>query len=252
MWSWLAVIIVCCGTVAAVPTVNAEPVRLVTGNDYYPYADGDLPEGGITGAIVRAAYEDAGHSIAKIDFKPWTRAYQETLHGKYTATFPWMESPERRREMLFSDPIFTTTTRVAVRADFDRPIEDASDLHDLTYCTPVSYEPGRTVTALEDERKVDVAHPYRMTDCLRMLERGRVDFIPLEKPTIVVAALKVFGSTDPIRFADAVLDRVHLHVLFPKDRDGARVARDKFNAALARLRKSGRYDRIVDTYELRQ
>ena len=80
---------------------SQEPVKLVTGNDYQPYTHESLPEGGLFNEIVKRAYDKVGITYA-IDWKPWRRGFNETLAGKYLATYPYVLTEERNKLFAFS------------------------------------------------------------------------------------------------------------------------------------------------------
>ncbi len=84
-------------------SVHAETLSVSTGNDYAPFADKNLPEGGMTAEIVKRAFAVMGDT-ADVAFVDWTKAYDDAKAGKYAATFPWFESAERKAA-------FTTPTR---------------------------------------------------------------------------------------------------------------------------------------------
>jgi polar amino acid transport system substrate-binding protein len=229
---------------------GAEPddVRFVTGNNYQPYADADLPQGGMITAMVRAAYRTVPTEIAGITFTDWKRGYLAVKRGDYTATFPYVKTKKRQQEMLYSDKLYTTKVRVVTNAALPYEIDHVNDLHGLTYCTPKNYSPGSRVKAMERAGKVNAAHPYRMRDCLRMLRTERVDFIPSERTPVLAAAKKAFGSTDPVEFEPLIVQRTTLHAIFGKNVDGARAAMRTFNEAMRRLRERGAWQDIVDRY----
>lgn len=85
--------------------LQAAPLALTSGNDYAPFADQDLPGGGLATRVVRAVFERLGEPI-RIDWLPWKRGYALTLEGRYAATFPYIHSPEREALFHYSEPIF--------------------------------------------------------------------------------------------------------------------------------------------------
>jgi polar amino acid transport system substrate-binding protein len=223
-------------------------VSFVTGNNYQPFADENLPRGGMVTAMVRAAYKTVPAEISTIRFTDWKRGYNAVKNGKYTATFPYVKTRKRKKEMLYSDPIYTTKTYAATKAALPYEIDKLADLHGLTYCTPMNYSPGSKILELERAGKLEAEHPYRMKDCVRMLRTERVDFIPSERPPVIAAAKETFGSADPIEFEDAVLQRTTLHAIFGKDVAGSKAAMRTFNTALQQLRESGEWQAIVNRY----
>ena len=226
----------------------AESVTFVTGNNYEPYADENLPRGGMVPAMVRAAYKKVDVEIDGIAFTDWKRGYRAVEQGRYTATFPYVVTKERKEDMLYSDAIFTTRTYAATNAKLPYEIDDIEDLHGLTYCTPKNYSPGSRIKTMERAGKVEAEHPYRMKDCLRMLRSERVDFIPSERTPVIAAAEDTFGSTDPIEFEDLIIERTTLHAIFGKNVPGSRDAMRAFNEAMRRLRQSGEWQDIVERY----
>jgi len=243
----IAVVVVACGAPMGARADDAT-VAFVTGNNYQPYADANLPRGGMVTAMVRAAYETVPTSIRTITFTDWKRGYNAVKRGKYTATFPYVQTKERKKDMLYSDTIYTTKIYAVTNAALPYEIDDVEDLHGLTYCTPMNYSPGSRIKAMERPGKLEAEHPYRMKDCLRMLRTERVDFIPSERTPVIAAAKETFGSTDPIAFEDVVIQRTTLHAIFGKNVEGSKAAMATFNKALANLKKSGEWQAIVDRY----
>lgn len=230
------------------PAAAAESVKFVTGNNYQPFSDENLPQGGMITAMVRAAYEKVPAEIESITFTDWKRGYRAVKQGEYTATFPYVETKKRKKDMLYSEKIYTTKTYAATNAKLPYEIDEIEDLHGLTYCTPKNYSPGSRIKAMERAGKVEAEHPYRMKDCLRMLRTERVDFIPSERTPVIAAAEETFGSTAPIEFEKLVIQRTTLHAIFGKDVAGSRAAMRTFNEAMRRLRDSGAWQDIVDGY----
>ena len=52
-----------------------EGLRLVTGNDYKPFTDESLPEGGLANEIVKRSYDQIGVKYS-IEWKPWKRGFR--------------------------------------------------------------------------------------------------------------------------------------------------------------------------------
>ena len=65
---------------------SAAPVQLVTGDDYAPFTDRELPQGGMLTELVQQALLQAGHQ-PKLSWLPWKRGYQATLRGQFDATW---------------------------------------------------------------------------------------------------------------------------------------------------------------------
>ncbi|UKJ72097.1 transporter substrate-binding domain-containing protein [Azospirillum brasilense] len=104
---------------AAIGPVRAAPLDsaldLVTGNDFAPFTGEDLPEGGLLTDIVRRAFDEVGLRYG-VRFMPWRRGYDGVLAGKFLGTFPYVRTPDREMEMLFSDPLLEVQQLVYLSA----------------------------------------------------------------------------------------------------------------------------------------
>jgi polar amino acid transport system substrate-binding protein len=222
-------------------------VKLATGNDYRPFTDESLPEGGLVTAIVRAAYADQGEAV-EVTFLPWNRAYYETRAGGFAATFPYVHNEERAADYYFSRPVYTTTQRPAVLASSTLEAGTVDDLDGLSYCLPTGYAPAQAIERMTEAGRLTRRHPMTLTVCMRMLEDGAADFIPTSHMLAHQTARQALGDADRIRFLDVVVEESTLHVIFPKVRPGAKAARDRFDAALTKLQKRGHVERIVKAF----
>ncbi|MBV8651112.1 MAG: amino acid ABC transporter substrate-binding protein, partial [Alphaproteobacteria bacterium] len=102
-----------------VATASAQSYTVVSGNDYAPFADSKLPEGGIATEVVKLAFAAVDKQVT-IEWKPWKRGYQDTLANDNDATFPYVPTDERKAEMLYSDAIYSVKQEVF--APVDKPL----------------------------------------------------------------------------------------------------------------------------------
>ena len=233
---------------AILPASAAEdPIKLVTGNDYKPFTDESLPEGGLSTATVRAVYAHLGKDVS-VAFVPWKRGYRAVLEGEYAATFPYVKTSKRQEDYRFSDPIFTTRNKPLVSAESDITADSVEDLKGTAYCQPNAYAPPDILKKMQAEGTLKRNAPANMTLCMRMLKRGRIDFIPVNNVQGPATARDVFGSTDPVRFLDITLTKTHNYVIFPRNAEGTAEAVARFNKGLAAIRDNGVYKSIVDRF----
>jgi len=221
-----------------------EPVRIVTGNNFEPYTDEDLPEGGVAPAIVRAVYAEMGRDV-QVDFLPWKRAYQQARFAEYDAIFPYLKTAERQREFLYTEPVVPVVRRALVRSGDAREAASVADLKGTTLCLPIGYALPDSLKPHVQAGDIGRLKPQRMGNCFKLLKLGRADFIVINEHQGRHASGKHYGSREAVRFLDVVLARTGLHMLFPKARDDAETARKRFDRALARIRENGTYHRIL-------
>lgn len=226
---------------------NTGRLVFVTGTDYPPFTGRDLPGGGLFTDLVRALYRDIGVEI-KIVFRPWRRGYLGARNGRFLGTFPYIHTPKRAEDFHYSAPVWHPKQRLMVLPDSTLKAERVADLAGRSYCNPLGYTTRRGLEALHAAGRIDRQTPARMSDCLRMLVRGRVDFVPIGIMQGRAMARDVLGGVDQVRFVDVGLPDDQLHVLFSRNLDDGAAQRDRFDAALARFRESGRAEAIVRDY----
>jgi len=220
---------------------HAADYVLVTGPDFPPFADQDLPDGGLVARIVKQAFGKVGRSI-DIQFMPWPRALAAVRDGKADATFPYAPSTERLAIMRASTPIFMLQNRVWSAEDQPVAWTTPSDLAGKRLCLPLGYAPSRPIQALLDQNALQLTQPRNMEDCVRMVQSHRADF-----------------TTNDPAVMRAVMERAHINLAGnPKSLDSRPlvlfVAKNNphgtglladFDEGLRRLKADGSYDQIV-------
>ncbi len=162
----------------AVPLSSADAAEdfvLMTGNEYPPFADQDLPEGGMATDIVRTAFKRMGFA-PDIVFRPWKRGMVEALNGDYLATFPWAHSDEREKGFHFTQQLYSFHQYFFTNATSEISGSTAEDLQGARLCLPIGY----TTATLEDwmsEGVITLVRPPTMPACFQMLASDRADVI---------------------------------------------------------------------------
>jgi polar amino acid transport system substrate-binding protein len=213
-----------------------EALPLVTGNGYSPFAGSELPGGGLTTALVRRVFQGMDRPV-EIAFEPWPRGYRATLDGEFDATFPYLHTPERAEDFHYSDPLLTVHLRVFVRADAS--VDKLADLTGQTLCVPLGYAITRDIREMLAHLDYEEGEPRTMTQCMRMLGRGRVDFVAITRRHAQSLLAEVPLEREGLRMLEDVDVSADLHLIVPKQRDGARQLLEDFNRTLARLREQG-------------
>ena len=240
-----AIQILACAVLLTTPA-SAEVKHLVTGNDYKPFTDEDMKDGGLVTAIVREAYAGEGHGV-KVSFTSWKRGARMVETGKASVHFPLVKTEARLKKFAYSEPVFVSELVPAVRPEDRGTYTSMAALKNGKTCMPIGWAFG--VAELDEARAsgaLDVERPDEMGACYRLLAAGRVDYLVLDAPTINIDAKTFLGDADKVRVEDFKLGETRLHAVFDKDGDPAEVA--AFNEALAALKASGRYQALVTAY----
>ncbi|MFD2263514.1 substrate-binding periplasmic protein [Lacibacterium aquatile] len=220
---------------------------IVSGPGYAPFADPHLPEGGMLTDVVRKAYAGAGVE-ATITFLPWKRAYSEAAEGRYTATFPYVLTDERARDFLFSDPLYVVKRRVYLSAATGVIYRDLADLKGRKGCMEIGSTLPNEVEAMIQRGEISAERPADLQSCARMLAAGRADFFIINELAANDFIRKSGVPKGSIRIVEKPYGETGQHLLISRRLPGAEQALADFNAALARLKASGDYDRIVERH----
>ena len=221
--------------------VAAEALSLVTGNEYPPFTGSDLAGGGVLTELVRQAFDASGTAI-DIDFKPWTRGYEETLRLGYDATFPYLSTPRRTADFLFSEPLYQLSLRLYVRRDSPWQTGSPEEMRNATFCLPAGYEVNGWIRA-ESDRLVFV-RPRSMAQCHAMLQLGRVDVVVSNPDELAWQAVPPKLTLPNVRALPEPLADVTLHLIVPRAHPDAQALLSTFNAGLQRLVSSGARDQL--------
>lgn len=225
-------------SVTAISAQTIRHIKLVTGNDYLPYTDQSLPQGGMHTEIVRRALEDQGVTMS-LQFIPWKRGYVETRDHRFDATFPYSRTDEREKEFTYSDPFFDVENRAFVLKGSELTAVQGNKLGGRVMCSPIGYAtPGWVGDAITDG-EITLESPPDMEHCFRMLEGARVDFVHTTVEQGWGTAIQVLGDRDLVRMLDGVFYTAQNHLIVARDHPQAEEIIRLFNAGLRNLRRNG-------------
>ena len=223
----------------------AATVTLTTGPGYPPFTDRAAPEGGIMVQVVRAVFERMGEPVS-LAWLPWKRGYALTLAGKYSATFPYVRSPEREQDFLFSDPLLSAQSFLYMHRgdtlDFDHP----DSFRGRVLCVPQGYaSPLETgLRAMIEKGEVTLEQPTDILTCFRMLLAQRVDslsafdLLAREMLRQVDAGEQIQRSVKPVASADLML-------IAPKNNPASADLIQRFNLGLKQVKGDDNYRRLL-------
>ena len=233
--------------VSAAAAVAGEVVRVST-LDWPPYTGKDLPLGGATTDVVRAAFEKAGHKV-EVEYRPWKRAIAMAKKGtdEVIAYFPGYHC-HHQDGFVASEPIGNGPLGFAEHADAPMTWESLDDLGDqqLKIGTVLGY-------ANTDEFDAKVGTGYILAipsnddlTNLKKLARKRIDAVVIDKLVLeylkaTEASLK--DSADKILFNAKPLEDKTLYLCF-RDDEAGNALKDTFNAGLEQVDS----EKIVDDY----
>jgi polar amino acid transport system substrate-binding protein len=229
---------------AAAPAAASDRLALVTGEDYPPFVDAREPGGGLAVVLVRQVL-DRMKLTATIDVAPWRRGYEETLRGRYDATFPYVRTAERERDFLYSEPLIQVRQAVFMAADRRFAYRSPADLKGRRVCTPLGYAPAAALQPLIDRGEVQRVTAASAAACPGLLAADRADVFIQDLRIGQALVAKAGLARDVVAVGEPPFGTTEIHLIVPRSRPDAASLIARFNAALAQLRTSGDYERLL-------
>ncbi|MEM7439887.1 MAG: transporter substrate-binding domain-containing protein [Pseudomonadota bacterium] len=252
-------------TIAAVadPTPlqkDGADIRLLTGSNYAPFTQADWVGGGMFTELVNAAFESAPSPLPfSITWEDdWSKHLFPLLDDKsFDMGFPWIRpnceanrTNERCANFHFSEPVFTMKQLLYVAADSTVTFAQDNDILGRTLCRPKGYfthdldENGRNWVA---ENKIKLVRPETPAECFELLLQGKADYVSANEflGASTVAENDLEGK---VRSLDRALSTIGLHVVISKRHWRGTTNLYRFNAGLAALKETPRYQAILDKH----
>lgn len=220
--------------------------------EWPPYTSEKLPEYGFVTKIVTAAC-NAGGIKPEYHFYPWARAEMLTDSCEVVAAFPYVITEEKKKEYIFSDPLFygvnyflyydkNPTTTEPVRYE---TIEDLKGYK-------IGLIRGATFETALKKAGLTIEPTTQIEQSIRKLVHGRIDFYLTEQLVISDVVKRLFPNkvenfkTLPKPYGDKLPNALLVSNKCP----GAENIITKFNVGLEMIKNNGTYDRIIGKYRM--
>ncbi|MGC0152536.1 substrate-binding periplasmic protein [Chromobacterium vaccinii] len=237
-----AALFACSAAARGMTDASADGLALVTG-EFPPYVGEKLPQGGISAVIVREAFAAAGMPAPRIVFLPWKRAYSETGQGRFAASFPYARDASREKDFLYSEPLHLDHFSYFVRQG-DKDAEQGR-WQGKRLCLPLGWTTAYTEADIR-KYQLRLERPPTLDSCLKMLDRNTVDMVSCNDFVASFAIRQLYGERSPFVVAGIGGQQTSaLYLIVSRRRPDAERLIRQFNQGLASLRKSGRYQQLV-------
>jgi polar amino acid transport system substrate-binding protein len=244
-------------------------IQFLTADGYTPFTDRTLPNGGMITNLVSASMnmirdQSSGAFNYNVSWvNDWAAHLNPLLITRaFDAGFPWLkpdcahmaelsqDAKYRCQKFFFSDPVFEVFTVLFVKADSPITFAKDDEIHGKTLCLPVgqsTHELDKNGRNWVKESKITLLRPQSMEECFRLLSSGGANAVVSPDLTgkSVAAALGLADKVKPLSRPVAIGT---LHVIVPRTHPHASTMLYYINTALAKLKDSGEYDKIVDNH----
>ncbi|PVY76430.1 Sel1 repeat-containing protein [Tamilnaduibacter salinus] len=235
-------------------------LKLLTGGNYEPFTGQSLPGGGLITELVNASFEN---SPSPVPFSltwedDWSKHLFPLLDKKaYDVGFPWLQpnceenrSNERCRNFHFSEPLFEMLVLLFTRKNAGFEYREDADLHGKTLCRPKGYydhDLDRRGRRWLSQGHVKLVRGESLDDCFQRLVRGQIDGVTVNEFTGRLT-IKEQGLESQVKAMERPISIEGLHVVVSKTHARGTAFMYRFNAGLARLKESERYETILSRH----
>ena len=240
------VLVVACLSVAIVRPVGAETVKLVTGNQYPPFADERLPSGGLATAIVRAVFSRLGYRV-EIDHIDWEQGMRLTEQNQYLGSFPWFKNEERAKRFLYSDNLISSRPRLWIHTNQAASINKLEKMRGRTLCVPKGWAVESYLRGMVKGGQITRVDGTDIVDCFRKLHSRSVDAVSVDRRLGRMAADRVDTAAWVNSYQFALVPTDHFLIVSPSYPDAQRWIK-VFNRALQQMQDDRSIQDVIKRY----
>lgn len=213
--------------------------------EWAPHYGKDLPENGLTTALVKAAFKAAGHN-AEVEFIPWKRALKEVKEGLHDVVMGAYFNEERAKTYHMSDPIYSLDLVLIARPGLG--INKYDSLEDLKeYRIGISRGFANS-DAFDAADYLDKHIATTPTLNIRKLFRGRIDLAVMNYDLFRYNANREGFCVGNVEYLEPPLATPFLHIMASREIGDGRKIIDDFNNGLKAIKDSGEYLRIFSRF----
>lgn len=224
----------------------ADLIRLTSG-EWQPYVSRNAPHHGFASHIIERAFALVGVRV-EWGFFPWARSMALAGRTGWNGTAIWIESEERHRDFLLSDPV--VPSKWVFFHLKTSPVEWTSmeDLSSLRIGATAGYFYGERFQEAEMSGVLQVSRARSDEVNLKNLLNGRIDVFPGELMVTYAQIRDTFTWSEAIRIthSDTLIHVQPLHLLISKKSARSQELLERFNRGLRLLKKDGDYEEILN------
>ncbi|WP_163831002.1 substrate-binding periplasmic protein [Spartinivicinus ruber] len=229
------------------PIVFSKDVIRIASGEWPPFLSQHYNEYGAGSHIVKEAFALEGIKVVYI-FYPWKRSMETAKDGKVDATLLWSKNKERAKYFLFSDPVLTLRHVFFHRKDFQFDWKTIENLKQYKIGVTRGYFYGEQIQNAIENKLIDTEIGNTDIINLKKLIAKRIQLFIIEPEVGYELLVKNFSASDQKLLTNhhrAIQER-QWYLLVSNKSPQAEKWLEKFNKGLAKLKKQGTIDKIMD------
>lgn len=224
-------------------SVQAEKITAV-GDPWPPFLDPNQASKGIISEIATAAYATQGYEL-EMTFVPWARAVAGVKNASFDLILATWLTEERTKFLMFSDPYLNNSLKFIKKKGSDFEYSDLNSLTGKSVGVVRGYGYSDDFLSADNFKRPEA---NRFIGNIRKLVAGRID-LTLEDEIVAKAiiAKEQPELLDEIEFSKTAYSTNALYVTSGLANTKHKELIEAFNKGLAEIKKSGEYDKILNS-----
>lgn len=213
---------------------------------WHPFTSKNNPKKRLVETIVTEAFKMENINIT-IKYYPWERSKLYVKKGDEIATFPWWKTEKRDRDFILNKETILVEKEVFFHLkslDFDW--KNYNDLKKYKIGATIGYS---HVKRLRDQGlELDIVDTEQLN--FRKILFGRIDIYPSSLMVGYETIHSIFKPAKSDLFTNhpKPLSNGKMYMMFSRKNPRSQDLANKFDSGLRKLKKSGRYDKIISKY----
>lgn len=169
------------------PTLANDNTSLsVSTASWQPYINSQGEQLGSAAELLRQIFSQNDTQISW-QYQNFDLAYQQVHKSQKLAAYPYFETPERREEVLFSDPIFNVTSHIYYNRQYNNDI-DLTQLKSFRIGKVAGYSYGTEIDKIVTDAQVIATEKQALIALLN----NEIDYLPMTESVMNTLLIEKF------------------------------------------------------------
>jgi polar amino acid transport system substrate-binding protein len=217
-------------------------ITISTG-EWPPFISQNLKHNGVVTRIITESFASQNIDV-EYGWFPWKRAYNNVKNGNWDASAIWAITPERSKELLFSDPVIENITVMFFTKESYRDWKTLDDLSGLVIGATNGYFNGLEFEQAEKSGVLTVQRTSIESSNFKKLAAQHIDAVIAEIDTgyDIMHQVLTAEQLESIIVNPKKVSSFNNHLVISKKIDNAEKLISKFNKGLKELTESGKVE----------
>lgn len=228
---------------------SKEKIRLTTG-EWAPYISQSSAHYGLFSQITREAFDSQGVEV-EFGFFPWQRVFQLSRDGEWDGTIAYAKTALREQIYYYSEPIYSGKYVFFNLKTHPFKWKSFEDLKGIKIGATRGFGGmGQDFITAEEKKIIDVERLADDTLSFNMLLLNRVQAVASDLDVGYALINKIFDEKNRNLFThnEKHIQHAKYHLVMPKSLLKSERLIKKFNLGLALLKKTGRYNVLINEF----